>query len=198
MIQNPTPIIDTIPYVLENPIGIDRIVKALQSDLSTIPWLTKSFNRAVTMSNVDTEGNQRVTPKCWVANAQDELEMIANDNWNAYTFFYADSNESSIDFELNEDSQFEQELSLYLWVNLDNIDNSKTYDYLPELKEDVLKVIKNTTLDNDDSIELTDIDSNPLTVYDGFTIDIDKTQLIYYPYRAIRFDFNATYRIIDC
>lgn len=198
MRQSPTPIKETTPYVLEDPVGIDRIVKILQSDLSGLSWLAKSFNRAVTMTNIDSEENQRITPKCWVADGQDEFEMIANDNWNSYTFFHSSGNESAIDFELNEDTQFEQTLSLYLWVDLGKIDVAKTYDYLPELVQDVLNIVKQVTLDDDDELSLIEIDYNPLTVYGDFTIDIDKTQLIYYPYRAVRFDFDALYRVVSC
>lgn len=197
MRQHPTPIKDTVPYILDNPVGIDRIVKVLQSDLLTIPWIEKSFNRAVMMSAIEND-TPRTFPKCWVSDGQDEFEMIANDNWDAYTFFYSSGNETTLDPEEQDDYQFEQKLSLYLWVNLDRVDDSKTYDYLPELKQQVLSVIESASLISDDAILLTDIDETPSTVYDGFTVDIDKLQLIYYPYRAIRFDFNAVYRITEC
>ena len=198
MRQTPTAIRDTVPYILDAPVGIDRIVKVLQADLLTLPWLTKSFNRAVMMSTKEEDEPPRIFPKCWVGDGKDEFEMIANDNWDAYTFFFAKGNETVVDTDAIEDHQFEQDLSLYLWVNLDRVDDSKTYDYLPELKRDVLDIIESSVLLNDDSISITDIDETPSTVYDGFTVDIDKLQLIYYPYRAIRFDFSAVYRITEC
>ena len=197
MRQTATPIKNTVPYILDAPVGIDRIVKVLQAELLNIPWLEKSFNRAVLMSTIEND-TARTFPKCWVSDGKDEFEMIANDNWDAYTFFFAQGNETTVDPDAIEDHQFEQTLSLYLWVNLERVDESKTFDYLPELKRDVLDVIESSVLLNDDSISITEIDETPSTVYDGFTVDIDKLQLIYYPYRAVRFDFSAVYRITEC
>ena len=108
------------------PVGIDTLVKDMQLHFSnTLPWLEKSFNRATMMSKVINDESV-LFPACWVADAKDELDMIANDNWSAYSFFFATSAEQPLDEYYDYGTTtYTQDLSVYFWVNMEKVDPSK-------------------------------------------------------------------------
>jgi len=194
MRQTPISIKNVTPYVLNSPVGIDSIVKSLQVRFSTnLTWLTKSFNRAVITSNIDPNGDRHESAKCFISNGQDELDMIVNDNWTAYCFFLARDNESVLEYRDNQDSLYERELSVYFWLNMDEVDPTKDYPYLEEIKREILKEIRSTSFSGDSDIEILDVIDNPLDVFEGFTVDPDKTQLLYNPYAGLRIDLNCVY-----
>ena len=96
--RRPIPIKNQTPYISPNPVGVDLVVRGLQEHFSnTIPWLEKSFNRAEIMTNLDRENNTREFAKCWTADGSDELNMIVNDNWTAYSFFVARGSETPLE-----------------------------------------------------------------------------------------------------
>ena len=192
------------PFVITDPTGVDAPIKDLQEHFTnTIPWLSKSFNRAEMMSRKDKEGDEVIYPKGWVNENVDEMEMIALDYWDAYSFFIADDNESIIDFNEFDDNIYQRDVSIYFWFNLydiskNNIDYSgKDYDYTSELKRDILNSLQTVTLSNDNNLEITGIENNPLNVYEKFTFDVTDKQF-YYPFKILRIDINLSYEYNNC
>lgn len=186
---------DVIPYVVDDPIGIDIPVKALQSKFSdSLSWLTKSFGRATTRSNTNVGGTTQVFPVCWIAEKKDEFIMIGNDNWKAYSFMVARGTETPVDYdEYGTTQTYERELRIYFWFKLNEIDETKGTELLETLKQDILNTIKETKTDSRGFV-LTGIEDDPDVIYDGFTYSDDTlTQRLLYPYGALRFDFNVTY-----
>lgn len=186
------------PQVLTNPVGIDILVKALQEDFaSNIPWLEKSFNRAdiSTRVNIDAEGGEEVFnfPKCWVDDGSDELEMIGLDNWNSYSFFSAIGNETPLDYDDADSNIYTRDLNLYVWMNLDAINPTRSGGYLETLKQDVLARIREYSPNGAIGVEVNLIVDNSLDVFTDFTTELPFTQFISDPYRALRFDLTAFY-----
>lgn len=194
MRRTPTSHKDTTPFVLDNPVGIDTIVKSLQASLSSgLTWLEKSFNRATVMSRNNSGDQAEIYPVCWTADAKDQFKMIGNDNWSAYSFFVARGSETPVDFEQFGDNTYQRDLSLYVWMNLEVIDDTKNYDYLEELKQAINTVIKTTEFDDNETLIVESIEDDPLEIYSGFTVNPTDTQLLYYPYKGLRFDLACTY-----
>lgn len=194
MRQSPIAIKNVTPYVLASPVGIDVIVKSLQERFSNnLSWLAKSFNRAVITSNIDPSGDRYESAKCFVADGRDELDMIVNDNWTSYCFFLSRDSEAVLEYRSNQDSLYERELSIYFWFKMDEVDPLKDYPYLEELKREIEVEIRSAVFSSDTEIEILEIIDDPLDVFDGFTVDVDKTQLLYNPYSGLRFDLNCVY-----
>lgn len=194
----PTAVKNVTPYIQAAPVSIDRIVKALQVQFTNdLTWLTNSFNRAVYTSNF-VDDAQVVSAKVWVDNGQDELDIIARDDWQAYSFFFAEDEEIPIEYNENESSLYERELSVYFWFNLCEIDDTKTgNELLADLKLEILQAIRTVTLSGDDEVSVNSVVFNPLEIYSDFTIDPTQTQLLYYPYGGLRIDLNASYRDVN-
>lgn len=184
---------DTTPFILDNPVGVDTIVKVLQADLLTLPWIEKSFNRATIMSNIDENQVNQIYPVCFVGDNKDEFPMIGNDNWSAYSFFATQEDEAFVDYSQFDTNEMTRELSLYVWINLDKTQEIEAFGYPENLKQQVELLLKTAIFDNNDYIEITNIVDNPLDIYDGFTVDPTKTQLLYAPYKGYRFDINCAY-----
>jgi len=182
------------PYIVSDPIGIDVPVKALQAQFAaSLSWLTKSFARATIRSNTNTGGTTQIFPACWVAEKKDEFAMIGNDNWNAYSFMVASGIETAPDYNQFGGNRYERELSIYFWFNIYAIDSTKSGAELMEgFRHEILNSI--TEMQTAADFELIGVVDNPEAIYDGFTLsDETTTQRLYYPYGALRFDFNVTY-----
>ncbi len=186
---------DTVPFIITNPVRIDVTVKLLQAKLLLdLPWLEKSFNRATIMSNFDGDGNERIFPVCFVADGKDKFPMIGNDNWSAYSFFVARDTESlADDWQQFQDNRREREMSLYVWVHLDRAQAIQPFEYPEVLKNQIEFSIRNTALNDEDTLIVGDIEDDPLVIFDGFTVDPTKTQMLYHPYKVFRFDLSCTY-----
>lgn len=194
MRQNPNSIKSIVPQVLDNPVGIDTIVKDIQSAMDGISWLEKSFNRAVLMSRVNLEEETEIFPKCFVSNSKDEINMVANDNWQSYSFMVATGSETPLNWVEFEDSVYQRDLNLYVWVNLVAIDDTTDGNQLfEELKQDVKVALRSITWEDEYGIELNGVEDDSLTVFNDFTIDVAEKQNLHYPYRAIKFELTAVY-----
>ena len=200
MRQTPNSIKNVTPYILANPVGVDGVIKDIQLHLSTsLPWLTKSFNRAVSTSRLNDQGDEVVSAKCWVNDGKDEFDMVANDNWDAYSFFTAKGKETPTEYSQFDTSDYERDIQLHFWFNLGKVDPLKTYDYLEELKQDILTSIRGVIFSDVYGVTLLEIEDDALQIFNDFTIDVTKKQLLYYPYSGLKFTFTARYPdLINC
>ncbi|MDC3237437.1 hypothetical protein OAT93_01750 [bacterium] len=191
------------PFIIPDPTGVDAPIKDIQEHFTnTIPWLSKSFNRAEIMSRNDSE-DEVIYPKGWVNDNVDEMEMIALDYWDSYSFFVADDNETIIDFNEFGDNIYQRDVSIYFWFNLYDISknnveyNGKTYPFQDELKRDILGSLTTLTLKGDNNLEITNIENNHLNVYEKFTFNVTDKQF-YYPFKILRIDMNLSYEYNNC
>lgn len=193
MRREPTISKSVVPFILTNPLGIDIIVKAIQEKLSTdLVWLEKSFNRANVMSKKN-EGDDEIFPECFVATNKDPINMIGLDNWSAYSFFVSRDTEIIVDFEQFDSTKRERDLSLYVYINLDDVNVIEPFEYPDVLKEQIIDSVRNTVYPSDQTLTILGIEDDPTIIFDGFTVDPAKTQFLYKPWKGYRLDFNCTY-----
>jgi hypothetical protein len=160
--------------------------------LTSLTWLEKSFGRA-TVASRNTENGLYIYPAVLIP-TYDNLDMLALDNWKSYSFFVARDNETRVS-DTGYDKAFERPINLILWANLQEVDSSRNDDFLEELKQDVLDkmVINRETGDKVLSIDVTNVYDEPANVFEGFTVELAESQLLYYPYRGLRIEMNVTY-----
>lgn len=186
------------PYVVSQPDRIDMVVKSLQASLAEIGWMDKSFSRAVMMSHVQ-EGNRHNYPGVFHAAGYDFVNLLCNDNFSAYCFFFAHDRETPINYNPRIRNTYRRNLSCIVWMNLQKIDNTRGDDFFEELKSEVLSTIKNTRfldstfLGSVESVIITDVFDEPENIFENFTIDLTDTQFLYYPYRGIRVELDCYY-----
>ena len=196
MRQSPNSHKNVTPQIITDPKGVDTVVKALQLELlANLSWLDKSFNRAVLRTREDVNNGTIEFPACWIGQGLDEFNMIGNDNWGAYSFFYSNGSDSIVDYNQGSDILIERDLSLYFWFKPDSIDNTKGQgELIEQLKGEILTVIQNTNYSGGaKEVDITDIDDIPTSVFNEFTINTATTQSLHYPYAAIRFDLSAMF-----
>lgn len=186
-----------VPYVLENPVGLDVIVKSLQSSLSELSWNEASFNRAETMTRISQDGEIEVFPKLWTQGGKDEINAIGLDRFQAYSFFHTNADAELLgDYNFAE-NRYSQELSLYFWFDLKRVDASKTYDFTPELIQEIQQKINGTFIDGGE-FQILNTTINPQEIYGDFSIDITENQNIHHPFRAVKFVLDCIYYDTVC
>lgn len=207
----PNEIKNVTPNIITAPFGIDMVVKGLQAKFSELPWLEKSFARAVTMSTLREDVSRRgvefdldyIYPGMFVADGQDYFDMLLNDNVSAYSFFMARDPEETQNYHRGSRVELKRTLSAIFWMNLQLVDNTRKDDFLEELKEEVIDKISNAVYQDNagngtvTSVDIIDINDEPRNVFDGFTLDNTETQFLYYPFRGLRFDLDCVF-IVNC
>lgn len=193
----PLAIKNVTPHVITEPHGIDMVCKSLQSNFAAIPWLEKSFARAV--FRTEQREQEYVYPAMFVAAGYDYLDMLQIDNWKSYSFMIARDSETFEDYQEGIENTITRRLSCMFWMNLELVDPTRQDDFLEELKRDVIKSIKSTRfLDVTGGakvmgIEIQNIYDEPKNVFNGFTMSATESKFLYYPYRGLRVDLKCYY-----
>lgn len=191
-------------YTVENPFAEDIAIKSLQAEFaSKLAWLDKSFPRAVLRTTtIDTERGQveRRFPAVPTIDGNDQEDLLEQDNFSAYSFFYQVDPVNSINYEERAFNVYESSIRNIFWVNLNAIDPGRSDDFLLELESEILNVISNTrhTGSNNTTVrgvEVQRIYREPQNIFEGFSFDLLETQFLHYPYRGLRFDLNVTLSI---
>ena len=184
-----------IPYILDDPKGIDIIAKDLQLHFdNSLTWLEKSFNRATSMISFDNNGDDNIKPVCWVNDGKDKLNMLDNDNWSSYFFSHSNEDENTDNWVMGiDDNKFTSTLSLYFWFDLSKVNSTKTYDYLNELNEEIKLSLNEVVYSVNCGAELVKVVSNQLNIYDAFNKRSKDLKKLTYPYKALRYDLNVFY-----
>ncbi len=143
------PVVVSIP----NAKGLDLAVKGIQNSLSSLTWLDKIFGRALPFLDYEGDRTRRVTtgdgivPKVFESRTTDGksanyYSVLQNDNLDAFCFFYAEGRETPNDYSSSSMNSYNRPMSLIVWVRLNKVDSSKTYNYLGELKDEIYSVLK--------------------------------------------------------
>lgn len=194
----PLAIKNVTPHVITEPRGIDMVCKSLQSSFDNVLWLDKSFARAVFRTE-KRDDKDYVYPAMFVANGYDYLDMLQIDNWKSYSFMIARDSESVEDYEEGIQNTLKRKLSCVFWMNLEQVGPTRQDDFLEELKQDLIKAIKNARfldVTNGSSVlgvEIQNIYDEPKNIFSGFTISETDSQFLYYPYRGLRIDLRCFY-----
>jgi len=194
----PNSIKNVTPNIIQEPHRIDLVVKGLQSAFNALTWNEKSFGRAVIMSTKRDKVNYTY-PGMFVSNSKDYLNMMEQDNFNAYSFFVAHDSESVEDYQEGVRNSFRRRLSAIFWLNLERIDATKDHNQLlEELKEDVLGSIRTVSFERGinggivSGIQINSMYDEPANIFEGFTFNLN-SQFLYNHYRGLRIDLDCFY-----
>ncbi len=194
----PLSIKNVTPYVNPDPYGVDLAVNGLQAAFAAIPWMEKAFGRAVKRS-VKVDGSARLFPACFIDDGKDFYDMLLIDNYKSFCFFYARDPEAIVDHVEYVRNTITRPLSAIFWMNLQEVDTARSDDFLGKLKSEIIKAVNEarypigSSNDQVKAVTIIDINDEPENIYQGFTVDLEETQTIYFPYRGLRIDFNVTY-----
>lgn len=197
MRQTPNAFKNVTPYFLTNPVGIDLVVDAIQRKLDDeFNWLEKSFARAVKASSTTSEGDDIEFPAMFIEDGKDLTNMLNIDNYDAYSFFYAEDAENIVDDD--EYNQFianrlQRTLHLFVWLDLKRVDPTEVENYTEKVKQDIWKAIGETYYYCDTSAEIVNVFDEPDNIFEDFTFDYIKSQNMLYPKVGIRFELLACY-----
>jgi len=131
------PSLDCItPSIIPNPVGIDVVINNIQSKLSEIDWLEKSFGKSYIVKE-EQDGRVLTMPKCWIGH-NEYVTMYPNDNVDAFSFIESFESETVTNYESYKfDHQSEFDISIVVFANLDRIDNTQDYIFTERLINDV-------------------------------------------------------------
>lgn len=174
--------------------GFDAAIGSIQTGLSALSWLTKSFGRAWVFKEKDLEGRVKKVPKVFEGQTDGKqgeyMNVLPNDFLQAYSFIKADGPEEWSEFNRFEGSMKSRKVSVIFWVNLKSINVAKNYIFIDELKdavEDILKINPNVL-----SMDAY-FDERAEDVFDGYTIDDVESQYLMYPFSGMRFQLTLSY-----
>jgi len=172
-----------------NPKMEAKIVQDLQIVLDTVSWLDQAYNYPI--AHIGTQQNETTYPRVYINDAEVDYEDVRpNDTIQALSFW--EINEPYTFDRTAEDVQIN--LSLIIWYNLQRVDNTKAYDYSPELRAEILQLLYDSGgVDNDIEIEI-----RPKQIFDKYTFQDSDLKYLGYPYGASKFTFEKRFDDINC
>jgi len=176
------------PHVITLPVGVDIVAKILQSALSNV--VSKSFARSVYRSGTIDE-REYTFPSVFVGNGKDYFDLLDQDNFDSYSFVRVND---PITFE--EDTRtlakkrWALDVDVIVWFNLNRFDTSKSGDYTPEIIDSAIAEINKSGLS---AVEVNQIYTEPSQVFNGYTLNIEQTQRLYYPYSCFRINLEVVH-----
>lgn len=193
-----TPNVISIP----DPKGLDLAIYQLQTKFTYLTWLTYSFGRAWVMNDFEGEGTRRTTtsdgikPKVFagpLSNKKDGnyLDALPNDNWNSYSFFVAEGQETPTG---NDEWQsvgrniFTRPMSVIFWLRVDKTHPSYRHIPLEEIKTEVYAKFKLIP-----KVKVTGYTDETEEVWSGFDWTNNQNKNLRYPNMGFRIFFDLTY-----
>lgn len=194
MINYNKPSVELIP----NPTSLDLAIQTVQLKLADLAWLEKAFGRATLQKGIysDQESKRYARREYVYAEVYNNLEpmiILANDNLKSYCFFIAKDPMSFVDYQPRELTQMvTQPLALIVWCNLNKIDSTKKFNFIDQLRKDVVEVLKTTDfICKESSIQYD-------RVFDPITIQENYRPYLKPPYAAFRIDGEITFDYFQC
>lgn len=180
------------------PIGLDAPISSIRAALAALAWMSKSFGRAYEFrEQLPQNGKIRRIPKVYEDNGE-YISALPNDSlftedMAGMSFIAARDGETYDVFnKFNVGSTRNTELTLIVWVDLQQIDANKDWIFTEELKRDVEHILSNNefvvTINNwhDENVE---------SVFSGYDLTENEIASKYmkYPYSGFRCTFTVGY-----
>ena len=182
---------------LQTPVGVDIVVDALQRKFQdTFNWLEKAFPRAILVGTTNDQGDQLEFPAMFTGEQKDLSNMLNQDNYDSYCFFYAEDAEELLDEEYNQfiANRLQRVLHVIFWINLERIyGETVTIERVEEIKQDIWKAIGETYYTCDTSAEIVNVFDEPDNIFNLFTFNFIESQNMAFPTIGLRFELNACY-----
>ena len=182
-----------IEQVITDPVLLDKEIKNIQTVLSTLSWLEKSFGRAFKGVRLK-EGRKVTYPAIFQQWKKDYYDAFPNDNIKSYSFIFPDPGEIT-EYNIKGKHEIQRNISIILFFDLEQIDNTLQYRFIELLKEDVIIVL--ATL-KPGKLEINDITDDVEEVFSDFTVDEIKTEFLGDKYGALKFECTIFYRNENC
>lgn len=183
------------PIIEASPVGVGTVVKSIQESLSVVTWL-KAFGLAVRRTMKKNEADY-IFPGLFLKEGFDYVDMMFNDNLDAYAFFYArDPEEPLYDYATQ---FFTRDIDFILWCNYDKIDGAPVVSTPGEWIKS--QVVPNLKLSGTEykalDVTIEETYDEPQDVFDGFTFEEVESQFLSSPFYGLRVRMSVTYQK-DC
>jgi hypothetical protein len=182
-----------------NPKGIDAAIWEIQAVLAELPWLQVVFGRAnmqLGELNAKEVTDKRLKniyyfPEVWQKG--EPFNCFANDNLVGQAWFYARDPLTFPDYDaVWQDLLAVQSVSIYFWCNLEKIDPLRKFNFVEELRREVINRLTKTDFIISESY------MGYLEVFDPFTITTEFRELIKPPFVAFRIDGKLNFDYNKC
>lgn len=175
-------------------IGLDGAITSIQSDMkASLTWIEKVFHRAYLFQESDQDGRvKRMVPKVYEA-GNEYINVLPNDHVRSQVFFVPAGDEDVQDYDPNSLLIVNQDIALVFWCDVRSLSGNSATSYNPSLS--LVKKQFIDFLNNHDSVlEITSIvDKKAEDVFEGFTIDDDKTHYTMLPFAGLRINFRIKF-----
>lgn len=195
----PNSVKDLPEYFVPSPDRVDRVVKVLQTDYKAkLSWLEKSFPRAIKTGYID--GDNTIEYAGLFTGVNNDIANITNtDNYEAYSFFYAEDNETPLESEdvvKGKGLYLTRTLHIFFHFDLSKVNPGGDIFYVQTLKNEIWDVMNAATFDCS-CIDFTtaQVYDEPQQIFDPFFRDFSYpfTQALTWPKAALRFQVEACY-----
>ena len=177
-----------IVLCLENPKGVDKHIAYIQTKLKNLTWLDYAFGKAIAIYDKE----ERI-PKVPTGDGE-YFSVMPNDAQIAFSFFYPKNPLSPVEGEepMQGTYLYTQNTDLIIWCNLKKIDVDN-YALGEQLKDEVLVLL--TSLRG--TVVRGVISDDVKEVYSGWTTETVQRDVLMYPYYAMKFELELTFKL-DC
>lgn len=204
---SPNSVKDLPEYFVPNPRLVDIVCNVLQTDAKNkLSWLEKSFPRAVKTGRIKDDGTREEFPGIFTEPGHDLANIVNTDNYTAYSFFYAQDDESALNpTDVGRTGRYwlSRTLHWFFWFDLPDVDPlgaSTDIYYLQNLKGQVYNVLNEACFPGCAQIDMGDIlvFDEPQLIFEPFFRDFDYAfmQSLNWPKAALRFQMEACYYFV--
>jgi len=184
---------EPIQHVIADPVLVDKEIKDIQTEMDKITWLEFSFGRAFKQFrlNKDTKVSY---PAIFQEKNKDYYDAYPNDHIKSYSFVYVDPS-SIAEFNVKRSHNFDQDISVVVFFDMEQIDDTLNERISEKLKEDVifaLSSLKPTRL------QINNITDDIEDAFSDFTPSEIKAEFLKRKYGAFKFDCTVFYTNDNC
>lgn len=186
----------SIPKVLipPNAVRFDKYLGQIQQALADgLPWLTHAFGQAQRLVRLGGDGRTRIHyPGVHYHSNKEYLDMMPNENYGNFSFFYLLDPEEVVDYSQNNYNRLELKFTLIFWLNVNDLEASQT---LEKAKSDIQSVItRNLNIQGQSrgTLKLNRIYKEAERIYREFDIREIETQFLMRPWAGLRFEGELT------
>lgn len=179
--------------VIANPVLIDREIKDIQTQMAAISWIDKSFGRAFKHFRL-VQDSKVSYPAIYQGKGKDYYDAYPNDHLKAYSFVFVDPS-SVAEFNVKRLHSFEQDLSVIVFFDLQEIDTVLDYRFTEKLKEDVIFALSSLTPNR---LKINNITDDVEDSFSDFTPSEIKAEFLQDRFGAFKFECTSFYQNDNC
>lgn len=184
---------DPIQHVIANPVLVDKEIKDIQTEMDKITWLELSFGRAFKHSRL-VSGTKVFYPAIFQAKNKDYYDAYPNDHIKSYSFVFVDPS-SVVEFNVKRLHNIDQDISVIVFFDMEQIDDTLNERISEKLKEDVIFALSSLKANR---LQINSITDDVEEAFSDFTPSEIKAQFLKSKYGAFKFDCTVFYTNKNC